>query len=342
MADCTDCGKPVADTGYICHHCTATLATTLLEAAGILDELPTTVARLDRIERPNTPRPATDDPPPRPGTGVRRPGMDLRVRTPNPGSALSPKALPINLDAAEIQAHATRTIQLWANHIAATRGVPIPGPPVPLVGPPCAGPDPFDPGGWCRHPSCVTIRGRPAGSVLAGAVKFVAAHLGWLRMRPESAVAWADLRRVYRRTVEVVDRPEPLLYTGPCWGFQFPDGPCPRELYVEVGQEWVRCPRCRTTHQVAARREWLLREARAWDAPLTELAKFLGAYGAGTVSKDLPGLLRKWASRNELLMWRVDAAGQKRFRVGDALDLLERTARTDRRGRRAQGVAAAA
>ncbi len=337
MADCAECHRPVADTGYICHHCTAALATTLLTVAQLVDELPTTIARQDRIDRPTNPhQPAVDDEPVHSTLLTARPGTNLTVRRPTGESAFMTRAMPINLTAAAHRDAISLTLTHWADHITTLRGVPIPPPPLPLVGPTCGH-------GWChqaapadRHDTCHLIRNPTPADPLAELAKFVASQLGWLRVRPEAEQAWTELGSIHRRAEQVVDRPPAVWWAGRC-NEPVNDGAdqCPQDLYVTVGRDWVRCPACGVRHSVEARREWLLREARNHNATAVELSRFLAAFGE-QVSRNLPDLLRKWVKRSRIYVRGHDVAGKELFRVGDVMDLLVTTAQ------RTRGSAAAA
>lgn len=316
MADCAVCTKPLPDTGYVCHLCTAALATTLLRVAELADDLHTTVARLDRIERPNHPhQSAPDSEPDRLIRFADRPGGNLLVRRPAAESAFAARALPVNLDAAGTRDAIATTLTLWASHIRDTRGVPHPTPPPHMVGPAC-------PIGWCSHDTCRTVRTQPVDDELALLAKFVAAHLGWLRLRPEAGQAWADLSRCHDRAVRTVDRPAAQWYAGRCWEPLDDGGECAQDLYVAVGQDWIRCRTCKARHSVKARRQWLLEQAREHRAPAADVARFLSAY-AEIISTDFHRMLRVWITRRLVMDRGTDRQGRPVYRVGDVLDRIE-------------------
>jgi hypothetical protein len=325
VADCAVCTKPVSDTGYVCHHCTATLANTLTDLAGLTDELATTVARLDRISRPG--RSATTTSPARWTPPEPRPGTSLLVRRPGPDSALSPKPLPVNFDAAGHRDGVTATLRMWAIYIQTHRGINPP----PLLGPPIG---PVCPHGWCRrtdqttsgpltgHSSCDQIRAGQVDDEVAALAKFIAAHLGWLRVREAAVQAWSDLAATHQRAIRVVDRPPSTWYAGKCWEPQppDPDGRCEYDLYVATGQAWARCKACGTRHEMARRKTVLLELARDRLATAAELGRFLGAYGSAT-GTDVARRIRNWITR-ERLESRGTVDGHRLYRVGEALDLL--------------------
>jgi len=352
VADCAVCPKPVSDNGYICHQCTAALANTLTELARVAEELAVTVARQDRITRPTISRPTAPAGPapteaPRPAGPacangwcdhptcrtiraywVRRPGVNLVARRPGPESALSPKALPVNLDAAAVRDATATTLHFWADLIVEHCG-PVPAPPPRLVGPAC-------PYGWCEHSTCHTVRTQPVDDPLAVVAKFVAAHLGWLRTHPQAPTAWADLGRCHDRATRAVDRPADQWYAGRCWE-PLPGGTeCQVDLYASPDQDTIRCPGCRATHRVADRRTWLLEKAREYQAPAADVARLVSAY-ATVISSDFHGMLRNWIKRRLIWPRGNDWSGRPLYRIGDVLDRIEQAATR----RRAAGSAVA-
>lgn len=326
MADCAVCTKPLPDTGYVCHRCTAALATTLLDLAKLTEELSTTVARLDRIDRPTNPHQHTGSHDPVMSIPfVDRPGANLLVRRPAAESAFAARALPVNLNAAATRDRITVTLTLWSGHIRDTRGTPIPAPPPRMVGPTC-------PIGWCGHTTCGTVRTQPVDDELAVLAKFVAAHLGWLRGRAEAAQAWADLSRCHERVARAVDRPGALWYAGRCWELLPEGGECAQDLYVAPDEEWIKCKTCHVQHNVTDRRRWLLDQAREHRAPAADVARFLAAY-AQVISTDFHRMLRVWINRRLVMNRGLDRQGRPVYRVGDVLDRIEQVTARRQAGR---------
>jgi hypothetical protein len=100
---CPRCGRPMTDTGYVCHPCAAALMARLGEVGPMLPEMVTTIARLDRLGDG--------------GTGDRLPWAEAASRA----------ATTI-----------TAALTSWAVLIAATRGVTM-APRETLSGPLCGG-----------------------------------------------------------------------------------------------------------------------------------------------------------------------------------------------------------
>jgi hypothetical protein len=172
---------------------------------------------------------------------------------------------------------------------------------------------------------------------LAELARFVAAHLGWLRVRPEAAQAWNELDAAYRRAVRTVDRPEAMWYAGPCWSPVANGAKCEQELYMpKTGQRWIRCHRCGAQWSSEARREWLLASARDYLATATEMARLVAAY-AEVISTDFHRMLRLWIHRRRIRPRTDDERGRPMYRVGDVLDLV-----TDSMARRQVKVGVAA
>ena len=99
LPECARCGHPVADMAYVCSPCTVGLTTALLGndhrlgAIALLDELPVTIARLDRLGEA--------------------------------GHSSGETPLPFDWDASDAAWAVQNTITTWARHCAEERGLAV-------------------------------------------------------------------------------------------------------------------------------------------------------------------------------------------------------------------------
>jgi hypothetical protein len=250
------------------------------------------------------------------------------------------RPLPVDLQASERAAEIGNTVATWAREVAESRGLPVPSP-ARAAGPVCQARS-WSRGGWtCGHGSCGSIRHRPAG--VAVAATWLLEHLEWLRHQRQAAEAYDELNDAANRLKSLVGGPLPRWYAGQCWEVvpfcayhQAPaiscDCPaldptdlrrCEVDLYAAPGARTVRCTACRTDHDAAHRKEWLLGEARDTLAHAALLAAALTAL-------DVPvavGTVYSWASRGRIVAHGWDALGRPLYLVGEAIDLLARTSR---------------
>lgn len=298
---CDRCAKPVADGSYVCRTCTAPVRDRLAAVVALAAEVETTVARLSRHAERGGRRvlPVDDD--------GQRTGGGLRV-TP----------LPVNLAAKDRANVASNVIVTWARHVAEERGG---GPlrPEAAIGPLCRS------GAGCRHGSCALIRARSVPHPVARAAAWLAEQLDWLRHRREAVEALPELDAACRDLVRLVDAPPPLWYAGPCWASTFAGEQCEEPLYAHAGASTVRCPApgCRTQHDVAARRRWLLDEADRVLAHATLIAAALTVLDRPVTSS----MVRNYAARRWIEARGVDREGRPLYRVGDVRKAVTEHAR---------------
>lgn len=134
-------------------------------------------------------------------------------------------------------------------------------------------------------------RGHTPPSTMPALLRWLAGQLGWVRHQPWAAEAWDELGDVERAIARVIDRPVELVDAGQCWA-DTDAGPCQRWLTARPGAAVITCPDCRTPHDTAARREWMLAQAGDMLGTPVELARWLS----------LPvGTVYSWVSRGRLI-----------------------------------------
>lgn len=179
--------------------------------------------------------------------------------------------------------------------------------------------------GTLHHWACTLVELHPHLSLdrvgsTPGAAAWLARYPSFLAGHPAAADLYASLMSCVDRVRRRVDRPPARCYAGPCRAIT-PAGPCPEHLYAWPDRTMVRCPRCRTDHDVAQRRDWLLSEVEDCLATAAE------------ISQAIPNLLgrpikvstiRNWAHTGRLAPrppHPADPHGYARYRIGDVVAL---------------------
>ena len=294
---CT-CGKPTAG-APLCERCTRTLEYALVNVMVFLPDLETVAARQTRYGDGTATKGSIGKEQPLP--------VDMRFVS-------ADKAGPP--PGARLRTDVTRTLQGAAIRMMRTQQ--------PIPGPVCRG--------LCLHVSCAVIR--KASYPTLGDVPSVVRYLARRRVQ---LADWAprfltELLDLERRLVRMVDRPADRWYAGKCsaqlTGEQAEErGPlCPVDLYARAEDGQLHCPYCGAIHDIAARRDFLLEEAKHVLVTATDAAGALIAWTdyVGTESK-LVDRIRKWRDRGRLEVQDViDLRGKDRhlYRLGDVQDLL--------------------
>lgn len=102
---------------------------------------------------------------------------------------------------------------------------------------------------------------------------------------------------------------------------------CPRGLYADNATGTITCPLCGATHDVAARRASLLRQARTFALTTTEIALAVTTWGDYDVTETrLRNRIKKWSERLRITQaGTLEEGGRRRptYRLGAVLDLLD-------------------
>jgi ribosomal protein L37AE/L43A len=292
MPVCPICGKPIHDNAYICGTCGQTLTKALHHIADLHAELDVTLTRQARIGSTNgaPPPPPEVDPDPQPKNVILW------------GVAVQP--LPFHLGASKVAHDVANTISTWARVILEERRMELPPIPEPPIGPMC---NPTE----CKHESCTVIRWHVKDSETVHAARFIAAHVWWLRHRPEAPEAYSDLVAIASQLERIIDNPPMLKYAGPC-------NVCRKDLYVREGAGVVECRLCDMTYDMAGRREWLLEAAEDRLERAAHIAQAVTDLGSPITAHRI----RMWAQRGRLLPHATDGLGRPLYRIGDVTELL--------------------
>jgi hypothetical protein len=204
--ECARCARPVHDVGLICSACSNGLTVALLYAAINAREIPTTIARLDRIER----------------AGAGKPDDQGWWRNPD---ALEPTPLPYRHDQA-LDANAVHaTLSTWVRHVAEERGI--------------------SPGHWTVDILRPGFIGPPARrwhdvSTDTQMLGWLAGQVKWLRMRPEAVEVFDELHDCCRVVAHIIDRPAERILAGQCDCGAYLYGPRGKAtITCECGLTWV-------------------------------------------------------------------------------------------------------
>lgn len=169
----------------------------------------------------------------------------------------------------------------------------------------------------------------PASPQPAIVARWLVRHVNDLRHHHDAHHLTRTLMQPAQKAETLIDRPADRWYAGPC-NAETDGQECGRELYAQTGAAIVECPTCHWQHDVALRRAWLL------DAVEDHLANAATIARAVTWLSDTPVTpqrITNWVNRKRLI-----ARGQEPYtspanpdrtrplyRVGDVLDLLDRT-----------------
>lgn len=359
---CPRCNRSTPD-GLLCPQCVGRYQAACARLAVLLPELATTVQRLDAVAKAIVHRAGPDQV--EQLAAAETVAIPARLRSREARVALVSHAVPVNLEAVDLEVGVRFTLTTWRAHLHARYGNPARP-----AGPVCRW--------WCLHESCRVTR--DWGRTVPDAV-WLQAAARWVRRDDAGAAIVADVLSAARRVEVMVDRREPEVYVGPC---QAPDvrtwtdedgtvhvafdvdeqtgrerlsaGVCGTHMFAQLGDRVVRCPACGTEYLIAARREWMLEQVRdVWARPAV-IAAALAALDLDLTQNRLD----QWISRDKRRhrsCWpgtpcghivpvaldsdELDAkgrpVGRPMYRVGDVLDRVE-ALRAERAAREREGA----
>lgn len=183
----------------------------------------------------------------------------------------------------------------------------------------------------CLHTTCAAIR-RTAWprNTVRSQVAYFDRQFRWIVRTEWAAVFLDDMLDNERRLRRMIDRPADRWYAGKC-SIGTDDEHCPAELYAIEGARTIVCPACEYVHEVANRRDFLLREARTYLVTATEAARALISWtDYDGIESNLVKRIDKWRDRERLEVADVTSLnGRDRhlYRLGDIQDLLIDAAR---------------
>jgi hypothetical protein len=166
----------------------------------------------------------------------------------------------------------------------------------------------------CKHPSCRRAKmTRTPGDTLGQMAAWLLLHIDRIRQHEAGGEIAGTITLAVTAAEQAVDRPEGRVYSGPC-------DECGKDLYGKLDAAVITCHGCGLEYDIAARREWLLVEAREVVANAALISRALGRLGV-EVKVDR---IYQWVGRRQLVPVGLDANRRSLYRFGDVLDLLER------------------
>ena len=266
---CPRCHRATVD-GLLCSQCVLTFRRSVLALAKLLPALDDAVAGRVRVSRAI--RHARSGSDPVVAVAEREKALvPARLRSSHETIALVSHALPVNVDAVDLQVQVQFTLTTWVGHLRARWGEPD------------------------------TIRGRwweTHRNQLSGPVDCCAWLLGSVQniRRDDAAGAIVtDLVVAARQVEAAVDRSDADLYCGPCDVLLGDLEMCGTQLWARLGDRDVVCTTCGQTYPVSARKRWLLDAARdVWARPAV-IASALAAWDVDVTAARLD----TWISRDK-------------------------------------------
>lgn len=182
-------------------------------------------------------------------------------------------------------------------------------------------------GTWCRY----LVESRPEWRLPRGTPSATSA---WLLLRLETIrchpAAGEQIEALTRTTASArwaIDRPPDRWFAGVCSALTEDGDKCPEDLYAKVESGVIQCRKCRTTHDIAKRRDVLLEAARDVLATASEAARAVVVWS--DYSRGETRLVRRigaWVDRGRLQVRghrRERGTDRPTYRIGDILVLLE-------------------
>lgn len=189
--------------------------------------------------------------------------------------------LPVDLTASAQLAAVENTIGTWARHVLEeSRWQPVAGPRCPV-------------GAQCSHGSCAEIRRPWPMANLGAAAGWLAAHVHWLRMRPEAAEAFGQLTDACTQLERLVDRPSSgHRLVGMC--------DCGKILYAPHGRDVVQCKACGAKWNVTESQGILLRHLDGKLVTVPEALDMAGWLDVDRTREQIRKLVTGWAKTGQI------------------------------------------
>jgi hypothetical protein len=141
---------------------------------------------------------------------------------------------------------------------------------------------------------------------------WLSTRLSALRMMTEGGVLLRELGRLADRGYRVIDRPPIRWYAGTC------SARCPGDLWVDPERIFVVCPVCKERHDVAQRKEMLMRVVEDSLATATEIGRAGNLFDRPVT----PATIWRLANRKRITARGLSSRGEPMYRIGDVLYVL--------------------
>jgi len=293
------------DQAWICPRCVRKLERYLGDLPALMVELEITATRQSRISDRSGPRSKRSE------VYWRRAGATGDTHDDLATSMEALARSPFNWKASDDLYAARNALTSWVR-ILVDEGAELLGP-VP-VGPIC----------WsrprCTHMTCWQVRTHEMLDEAALCL-WLLRQLDWFRSRREATEFYDDIKHLHGAILRAIDRSVPLIFAGSCTTCKTvePDGTVLKiNLYARLGANTVRCHKCGSEYDTAARRDQMLTDA--WGMLFNSAGIALAAASFGY---ELKGeRIRKWKQRGLITPRGMDADGNPTYRLGDIFDKL--------------------
>lgn len=162
---------------------------------------------------------------------------------------------------------------------------------------------------WCRLIGEERGRELPDDNPPAMA-RWVLNHVSWLRHHRAGHEAVEEIKSVVDDIRDMVDRPKPRIYAGPC-----PD--CQKDMYGPLGAEAVECRPCGISYTVSERIGWMRLQMRGKLVTAREATVLLGRMQLPVAQKTID----KWYERKRLTSHSEDRDGKRLYLFDDLVTL---------------------
>lgn len=177
---------------------------------------------------------------------------------------------------------------------------------------------------WARQVLAFDARITPDGPT---ACRWMLDYMGRVRTHERAARLHHQVRVGVSSALRAIDRPAERVFAGPCMAVMG-DIECREDLYARPGAETVRCRLCRSEHDVAARREWMLGQVRNESADAALMASILNQLGFAIHSSTI----RRYASEERLEVVGTDSNSTPKYLIGQVIDVFFE--KKERRGKK--------
>lgn len=158
-----------------------------------------------------------------------------------------------------------------------------------------------------------------SGARLADPAGYLLTRMHVIRMSDDAGMVYRDVDAAVRAAKQAIDRPADKVFAGPCnTEYRGLGGTaiCSADLYAREGKATVRCRECGAEHDVQARREWMLKEVRNYEADAGLMASILTGLGFKIDSSTI----RKYGADNLIEVRGKSATGAAKYNIGQVLD----------------------
>lgn len=303
------CGKPTSG-AFLCDRCIKTFEVAIANVSAYHADLETLRTKQTRYGGVAT----------RGSVGKERPlGVDMRFVRYSDARKRGGDQVPGIEGAGSEADHDTRnTVHAWARTIMEEQPE--------LVGPYCRN--------LCLHVSCAAVfRRRHPRDTVQSMCAYLLRQMRFITRERWAEDMLGEFLNLETRLKRLVDRPADRWYAGKCSALTDDGEECDAELYALAEQGQIVCRKCDEKHDVATRREFLLREAQDILVTATEAAGALLAWTDYDGSEEkLVDRIRKWDEREKLdPRGHVNVNGRDRalYRLGDVQTLMIQHARRE-------------